>query len=474
MNVCMLVKNSFEYDARVTKEAKALIEAGHQVTVVAIHVPLVTKEREVTPEGIQVVRVSRLQFGLAALNRLAARGAAHVERRHTRLTGRPIDRHRAEKLGVLQPASTSTPGAHVPVVIPEEEPPAVPPSPLRRAWGSVSTATLRGLFRLAQAGYRSVRFLVGRQGLAVKTWAINRRFLEAALATGADVYHAHDLNTLYVGTLCKRKTGAKLVYDSHELATGRNRMGPLWRAWCSYWEGRGIPQADAVIMASPGYAHHAARRYRIPTPTVVRNVPERMEPDPRWDLRAKLGIPAHQRVLVYQGSIQENRGIEQTIEAVTRLEDCVLVVIGYGYHRPALEALVRERGLEKSVRFFGPVPNDLLISYTASGEVGMCPIINSSLSYYHSLPNKLYEYLMAGVPIVASDFPEMGGLVREEQVGEVCDPSDPVSIAEAVRRVIDDPEAAARYRENAREAVDRYNWSAERQRLLEVYQDLGR
>jgi glycosyltransferase involved in cell wall biosynthesis len=473
VKVCMLVKNSFEYDARVTKEAKTLLEAGHQVTVVAIHVPGVTQEHEVTPEGIEVVRVSRLQFGLAALNRLAARYAATIERRHARLTGRPIDRARAEKLGVLQPASTSTPGAEVRVELPEEETPSRPPSPARTVWGIFSTAALRGVFYLAQGGYRSLRFLLGRQGLAVKIWAINRRFTQAALATEADVYHAHDLNTLYVGTVCKRRTGAKLVYDSHELATGRNRMGTLWRAWASYWERRGIPQADAIVMASPGYARHAARRYAIPAPTVVLNVPEAIEVEEGWDLRQELGIPYHHRVLVYQGSIQENRGIEQIIEAATLVEEAALVVIGYGYHRPALEQMVRRRGLAKSVRFFGPVPHRQLLYYTASADLGMCCIVNSSPSYYHSLPNKLFEYLMAGVPVVASDFPEMGGVVREEEVGEVCDPEDPDSIAAAIRRIVDDPERSARYRAHARRAAQRYHWGVEKHRLLDVYRRLG-
>jgi glycosyltransferase involved in cell wall biosynthesis len=333
---------------------------------------------------------------------------------------------------------------------------------------------MRAGARAVRIALRAVRFVLAHQGRAAKAWAINRRLIRAALQTGgADVYHAPDLNTLYAATVCKRRTGAKLVYDSHELATGRNRMGFSWRAWASLWERRGIPQADAVIMASPGYARVAAERYGVPEPTVVLNVPDPYTPEAGWDLRKELDLPADRRVVVYQGSIQENRGIEQVIDAMAHVDGAVLVVIGYGYHRPALEALVRERGWGDRVRFFGPVPNDELLNYTASADLGVCCIVNSSPSYYHSLPNKLFEYLMAGVPVIASDFPAMGAVVRDYEVGEVCDPADPRSIAAAVRRILDDPERRARYRANTANAVRRYNWQAEQRRLLDVYDALA-
>jgi len=107
---------------------------------------------------------------------------------------------------------------------------------------------------------------------------------------------------------------------------------------------------------------------------------------------------------------------------------------------------VRRRGLGDRVRFFGPIPNDELLYYTASADVGLCVIRGQSLSYRWSMPNKLFEYMMAGIPVVASDFEEMGRVVREEGVGTVCNPDDPQSIAAAVRAIIDDPAADARFR----------------------------
>jgi glycosyltransferase involved in cell wall biosynthesis len=308
---------------------------------------------------------------------------------------------------------------------------------------------------------------------AVRSRALDRRFLEAGLATGARVWHCHDLNTLAVGVRAKRaRPGTRLVYDSHELATERSRMG-RWGKWrAGRQERRGLRHTDERIWTTRTRAEYIVRRYGIPFPTLIHNVPERMEVKQGWDLRERLGIPADRRILLYQGSIQEFRGIEESIEAVTLLDRCVLVVIGYGYFRPVLENEVRRRGLQHRVYFFGPIPNDELLYYTASADVGLCVIRGQSLSYRWSMPNKLFEYMMAGIPIVASDFEEMGRVVREEEVGTVCDPDDPESIAAAVRAIVDDPEAEARFRAATRVAIGKYNWDEEEKKLLVLYRRL--
>lgn len=479
MKICMLVKNSFEYDARVTKEAVSLIEDGHEVTVVAILIPNVTPEREVK-DGIQVVRIPRMQFLVPELNRVARRYARWVEGRRARLLGVPVDEASVEELGTFHAASTATPGdasgsSAEPVATAAD--PGVPAAPdsLKYRYGTATTNALRFVAMTVKRMFKVVKFLLGKQGRAAKTYAINRRFIAAAVAQQPDVIHAHDLNTLWAATQAKRRSGAQLVYDSHELATARNRMGFWWKLWASFWERRGIPHTDAIIMAAPGYADAAVARYGIERPEVILNVPTLQVPDrdPRWDLRAELDLPRDRHLVVYQGSIQQNRGIEQVIEAMEHVEDTIMVVIGYGYHRPALEQLVRARGWTDRVKFFGPVPNHELINWTASADLGVCCIVGTSPSYYHSLPNKLFEYLMAGVPVIASDFPGMGGITKQEQVGEVCAPEDPVSIAAAMQRVLEDPARTERYTQNAARAIERYQWAVEAERLRAIYRRLS-
>ena len=145
------------------------------------------------------------------------------------------------------------------------------------------------------------------------------------------------------------------------------------------------------------------------------------------------------------------------------------MVIGYGHHRPILEQLVRDRGLTEKVLFFGPVPNDQLISYSASADIGLANIVNSSVSYHTSLPNKLFEYAMAGIPVIGSDSPEIGRIVTEEGIGEVCDAEDADAIAEALRVIRSDPD---RYTEGLEHAASRYNWAVEQQLLVDLYDEI--
>lgn len=480
MHVVMLVKNSFEYDARVTKEARSLIAAGYDVSVVAIHVPGVTAQKETRPDGIHVRRVPRVNLGVDALNRLARRYVGAVEGRHARLTGEPVDELRVMELGNLPIDTTSTPGATAswsPETSPPSDEPAgaqgnepVRPTGLRGTWGRTSTAVLRSVAMAAQFAFRLAKAVLGRQGRALKHYAINRRFITVALELNPDVVHCHDLNTLWAGTQVKRRTGCRLVYDSHELATARNRMGAGWRLWCEFWEKRGIPHADAVVMASPGYADAARERYGIES-TVIVNVPEPQTPTGTRDLRAATGLPADQTLLIYQGSIQENRGIEQVIDAVELLTGVCLVIVGYGYHRPVLERLVRERGLDDRIRFFGPVPNAELVDWSSSADIGMCNIVGTSRSYRESLPNKLFEYVMAGIPVVVSNFGSMGRICDEEGVGITCDPTDPQALADAIEKLREQSVHESRSAQTFPMA-SRYNWEAERQKLTELYASL--
>lgn len=466
----MFVKNSFEYDARVTKEARTLVEAGHHVTVVAYHVSGVTAQHEIRPDGIEVRRISRVNFGVDALNRLAARYAGTIEERHSRLTGDPVDVDRARREGRLQPPSTAAPGSETRIEV--SAPSGPPPSPLSKLWGQVSTPLLRSVTKLARFGFRVVKGVMGRQGRAMKTWAINRRMIAIGVEEAADVYHSHDLNTLYIGHVCKRRRpGSKLVYDSHELQTERSRMGFWWKRWALWNERRWLPSADALIVASPPWIDHIRNLYgSVPDPAVpVINVPETTEVVPR-DLRPELGLAPGTPLLLYQGSIQENRGIEPAIDAVELLDEVILVIVGYGYYRDTLEDQVAARGLKEKVRFFGPIPNQELLHWTASADVGLCNIVNASLSYYTTLPNKLFEYMMAEVPVLGSDSPGIGRVVAETGVGEVVDPIDPESLAAATRKILADPEP---YRAACRVARERYNWEVESRRLLHVYASLS-
>jgi glycosyltransferase involved in cell wall biosynthesis len=471
MRICMFVKNSFEYDARVTKEAKTLVDAGHEVIVVALFAPKTTVQREITSDGIRVIRVPRTGLGVPTLNRVAAKASALVETRNARLTGDPIDVDKIRELGRITAPSTAIPGEEEVFVLPDGVP-TERQSYASRVYARLTTPVLRRTLWLARRAVLVLKRLLGTQSQQVKHRAINRRMIDVGVALEADVYHCHDLNTFAVGVECKRGVpGSRLVYDSHELQTERNRMSDEARNEAVAEEGRCFAAADAFIVASPSWIAWDRELYgSVPEASItLLNVPELQQVERTRVLHDEIGIPPEAKILVYQGSIQENRGIEPAIEAVRTLDDVVLVIIGYGHFRPELEAYVEREGLTGRVKFFGPIPNDELLRYTAAADIGLCNIVNSSMSYYTSLPNKLFEYTMAGLAVIGSDSPEIGRIVGEENIGEVTDPEDPQGIAAAVRTILADPD---RYGPGLERATAKYNWTVEREKLVALYERL--
>jgi glycosyltransferase involved in cell wall biosynthesis len=120
----------------------------------------------------------------------------------------------------------------------------------------------------------------------------------------------------------------------------------------------------------------------------------------------------------------------------------------------------------------GYVPQNVLLSYTASADIGVSLIENACLSYYYSLPNKLFEYQQAGLPVIASNFPEMSAIVGGYDLGELVDPDDVPAITAAIHRLLSDPARYAQLRENAHKAAQRFNWEAESRTLLELYDEV--
>lgn len=463
----MFVKNSFEYDARVTKEAKSLIALGHDVLVVAIHVPRATALSETTTDGIQVIRVPRIALGIGKINSFAQRIAGTVQAQRSEISGEPVDKDALKKMATVMPVSTATPGQDqfdVDAIVAETKP-----------VGNITVARLRNIVlaivvKALRLGIKVAKKILGSQGRAIKTFAINKRMIEVGLQSGADVFHSHDLNTLWIGHRCKQKTGKALVYDTHELATERSRMGYWWKKRSVWTERRWLPSADAMIAAAPSWTEHIRVLHgSVPSITAtVLNVPERFDFEPK-DIKAATGIASETPVVLYQGSIQENRGIEPAIDAVAKMPDVAMVIVGYGYHRPYLEQLVRDRNLDDRVKFFGPIPNRELLAYTATADLGLANIVSSSLSYHTCLPNKLFEYMMAGIPVIGSRGPAIAQIVEETGAGEVAEATDSDELVAAIRTILAHPE---KYRDAAARATDRYHWAVEAKELERLYAQL--
>ena len=175
------------------------------------------------------------------------------------------------------------------------------------------------------------------------------------------------------------------------------------------------------------------------------------------------------RIVLYHGGLTANRGLHHLIEASQWFEGAVLVLMGDGRLKDELLQLAETLGIRHRVRFVDAVPMEKVVEAVSSADLGVIPIQSTVLSYYYALPNKLFECLMAGVPVATSNFPEMEAIVSKHAVGATFDPANAQDIARAVNQVLNSADLAS-MRQRAKEiAQSRYCWEVESQQLLAVY-----
>lgn len=277
--------------------------------------------------------------------------------------------------------------------------------------------------------------------------------------------HANDYNTLWVGVAARFLVGAALVYDAHELWPDRNRR-PEPRWWLLAAEAGLVRGAHARITTSPGYAAVMASRYRIAPPVLVRNIPS--SPAPSGEAATLSGNGS--TVALYVGAVTTGRGIEQSIAAVALVPGTRLRLLGPGapgYVRQ-LEELARAAGVEERVAFEGAVEPDQVVDAVRGADVGLALIQPVCLSYELTLPNKLFEYLRAGVPVLGSDLPMIAEFLTGHGVGLVVSPTDVDAIAEQLTRIVS-PELNQQLREHVVVAARAITWDNEQETLVSCY-----
>jgi glycosyltransferase involved in cell wall biosynthesis len=299
-------------------------------------------------------------------------------------------------------------------------------------------------------------------------------FIRAARASAPDVIHAHDAPMLVPGWLAARLTGARLVYDSHELATGVAYHSRLWLGLVAAVERLTVPRAAAVLTVSDGIADRLGQRYRPRRPpVVVRNV-SALDPTGRGALRATLGIGPEQLLILHQGAPAPGRGCEPLVAATARLPGVWLAFVGApdpGYE-PLLRAEIARHGVGDRVRLVPTVALGSLLAHTAEADVGVTLLQDTCENHRLALPNKLFEYIAAGVPVVASALPEMQRIVAGYGIGWCVPPGDVDALASALAAALGartDPELTR----CLRVARSELNWERERHRLLAVYEELA-
>ena len=250
-----------------------------------------------------------------------------------------------------------------------------------------------------------------------------------------NIFHCNDLTALPVGAMIKRlfNRSARIVYDAHEYETEVYGLSQLEKRLRRCLEKVLMGSADRVIAVSDSIANEYVRLYGIAKPALVLNCPPLVKPAKFNLLRAELGIKDNQTIFLYQGGFSPGRGIELLLEAFSRLDDDrnVIVFMGYG----PLEGAIRDFANRHPQIFLrAAVSPDVLLRYTASADYGVLFYENNCLNHYYCSPNKMFEYLMAGIPVLCADLFEMRRLVEEKGIGVVAEENTVEGFLAAVKR----------------------------------------
>ncbi len=295
----------------------------------------------------------------------------------------------------------------------------------------------------------------------------------------ADVYHAHDETALpacYVAARLQRKP---LIFDAHEFPLSEQsvsrwrRLHKIAENFLTYM----IRYCAGVITISPPIVQEIRRRYRAKEVLLIRNVPPYRVVPKSDRLRWYLGFSPDTRIALYQGGLSSDRELDRLVRAARFLDQGIVIVMmgkSIGTAQSELEALIATENVSDRVKIIPAVPYEELLDWTASADVGL--IIYSpdySLNVRMCLPNKFFEYLMAGLPILSSQLEVVADTIRTYDVGQVVTSLAPSDIAAGINKVLADSAALSHMRRNALESVQHdFCWEKECEQLIHFYHEI--
>ncbi len=294
------------------------------------------------------------------------------------------------------------------------------------------------------------------------------RMLREAQKLKPDVVHAHSLEALPISANIASRLQIPLVYDAHEFET-KVEASLLSQKLREITEKKYIRHADAVLCVSESIAAEYAGMYRIEMPRVILNCPPHQTVTKQDLFRRHFGISPERRIYLYQGLLASGRGLPQMLEAFSALENAPvdLVIMGYG---PGADVVADFAKHCMQIHYKEAVSPDELLDWTASADIGFSMNDNTCLNNYYCLPNKVFEYLMAGLPLICSQLFELEQLVTAEGIGWIVKDNT----AEGIQQVVLD---SLEYDltpilSNVKKAASIYNWEAQEKKLIDIYANL--
>jgi glycosyltransferase involved in cell wall biosynthesis len=296
--------------------------------------------------------------------------------------------------------------------------------------------------------------------------------------TPADIYQAHDVSGLLPCYIAARLRRKPLIFDSHEIPLSyMSIQSRTILALLSFLLMHILPRCAGVITVSQQIAQEMRMRYRLPEVSLVRNVPM-YRVVPRSDrLRQRLELSPGTRIALYQGYLQPVRSLDRLVRAARYLEPGIVIVLmgqNQGSTQAQLEALIASEGVSERVKILPHVPYEELLDWTASADIGLVVFSpDSSLSIRWCLPNKLFEYLMVGLPVLSSELDAVVEVIKTYKVGKVVTSLRPADIATSINAMLADSVTLAEMRRNALDVVQQeFHWEKECQRLIQLYHNV--
>lgn len=298
----------------------------------------------------------------------------------------------------------------------------------------------------------------------------NIRLLLLLLSRPADLLISNDLDTLLPNYLIHKLKRIPIVYDSHEYFTAtpelvdRPKIQRIWK-WI---EKTIVPRLKNCITVNASIANLFENEYRVPF-RIVRNIPQRRK-ETEIPSRETLGLPADKKIVLMQGSgINVQRGAEEAVEAMQYLDNVLLLIVGGGDVLPVLKTMVNEMSLQEKVKFVPRQSPAILTGYTANADIGLTIDKDTNINYRFSLPNKLFDYIYAGVPVLATPLVELKNIIEQYQIGGFIDNHEPEHIAATIATMLKNETLLAQYRTNTRKAAAELNWDKEKNTLVEIF-----
>jgi glycosyltransferase involved in cell wall biosynthesis len=325
-------------------------------------------------------------------------------------------------------------------------------------------------------------FIANRFKLVSRSWGTNifirlLKYIEYCLRVsffykkkGIEVINVHSIALLPLGVFLKYIYKAKLIYDAHELETESNGLKGSRQKIAKIIERYLIFKVDGIIVVSESIADWYQNEYNIARPTVVMNAPLYQVMDKKNIFREELNIAEDVIIFLYQGALTPGRGISLIIEAFesTTLKNIAVIFMGYGSLR---SEILDASKVNSNIYFYPAVSPDVVLSYTCSADVGFSLAENRCLSYQYSMPNKMFEYTMAGIPIIASNMTDISDFISKFNLGLILETDTSCCLLSAVETI--SANGVNFYNKNCIVASKQYSWEIQEIKMLHSYKNWG-